>query len=341
MWPANNRHEEGRTGGPGIKSMIVAALVLFIALGRSVYAEDQVAKLNELAERYIAGDPPATTEIDIKQYRKLKTEYPQQLYEKRKPEHSQQENQSAHDLVLDSFDESSAWVAVVTQSRSEKVWHWEKRYKLRRDAETDNELGIPQILKTRQEVIADVKYGMTVAEVIEKKGRHYKVNGHQLAGSAHLVYDDVTVDVRNWWTDAKGRVVHVEATTDRMKKNLDLPYADEGPLVGKLGKPVGTELTIEGTFQARKNSWILVSEVNGEKLSPAVLMATSNSGDPFSGIPPNTVCRFKGKEITYVVQNIIDPKTGLPGQQPAGGRHFDFKVTEVLSPKGVKIPDEK
>ena len=304
---------------------------------------NKVAKLNELAGRYIAGDPPAATDIDSKEYEKLKTEHPPQ-----KADTLGKEEPGAHVLVLDSFDESSLWVSVVTQHES-KVWQWEKRYKLRRDAETDNELGIPQILKARQEVIAGdagVKCDMTVVEVIVKKGWHYKVNSHQLAGSAQLVYDDVTVDVRDWWTDAKGRVVHVEATTDRMKVNLkDLPYADElpleKPLVGKLGKPVGTELTIEGTFQAGKNRWVLVAEVNGEKLSPAVLMATSNSGDPLSGIPPNTVCRFKGKEITYVVQNIIDPKTGQPGQQPTGGRHFDFKVTEVLSPKGVKITDEK
>ena len=68
---------------------------------------------------------------------------------------------------------------------------------------------------------------MAIAEVIKKKGRHYKINSHQAMGSAHLVYDDVTVDVRNWWSDAKGRVVHVEATTDRMKEFMkDIPYHD-------------------------------------------------------------------------------------------------------------------
>ena len=128
------------TRGPDIKSIIVAALVLFIAPCRAVSAEDpQTAKLNELAGRYIAGDPPAATEIDIKEYRKLKTQYPRQ------------ENQTTHDLVLDSFDESSLWVSVVSQHAS-KVWQWEKRYKLRRDAVTDNELGIPQILRASQEI---------------------------------------------------------------------------------------------------------------------------------------------------------------------------------------------
>ena len=116
--------------------------------------------------------------------------------------------------------------------------------------------------------------------------------------------------------------------------------AGEKPIVGKLGKPVGTELTIEGTFQGRKNSWLLVSKVNEKKLTSPVLMPTENL-ETFAHIPTNTVCRFKGKEITYVVQSVVDPKTGREMQQASAGRHFDFMVTKVLAPRGVKTRDEK
>ncbi|MDB6024067.1 MAG: hypothetical protein JWM68_290 [Verrucomicrobiales bacterium] len=116
--------------------------------------------------------------------------------------------------------------------------------------------------------------------------------------------------------------------------------AGESPIVGKLGKAVGTAMTIEGTFQDGKNSWLLVSTVNDKKLATPVLMPTENL-DPFAHIPTNTVCRFQGKEITYVVEAVIDPKTGREMQQASSGRHFDFKVTKVLAPGGVKTRDEK
>src|SRR3954470_13953074 len=119
-----------------------------------------------------------------------------------------------------------------------------------------------------------------------------------------------------------------------------LVSAGETPIVGKLGKPVGTELMIEGSFLSGKNSSLLVAKVDGKKLSSPVLMPTDNL-DPLAHISTNTVCRFKGKEITYVVRPDIDPKTGREMQQASAGRHFDFKVTKVLAPKGVKIRDEK
>jgi hypothetical protein len=205
-------------------SIVVAALVLFVPLCRAVSAESSpAAKPNELTGKYMIGDPPDAKEIDLKEYRELKTKN----LPKENRSVGQGDNEPARQWVLDSFDESSAWVAVVTQYRSQKVWNWEKRYKLRRNAETDEELRIPQILKERQEVIAGVKYGMTVAEVVAKKGRHYKVNGTQVAGSAQLVYEDVTIDVVDWWTDKEGHVLHTEATTDRMKEFMkDVPYHD-------------------------------------------------------------------------------------------------------------------
>ncbi len=116
-------------------------------------------------------------------------------------------------------------------------------------------------------------------------------------------------------------------------------FANEQPIIGKLGKPVGTELTIEGTFQGGKNSWILVTKVNEKELSSPVLIATSL--DTFEAIKTDAGCRFKGMEVTYVVKPVIDPTTGKQGQQAAPGRHLAFKVTKVLVPKGVKIRKEE
>lgn len=111
--------------------------------------------------------------------------------------------------------------------------------------------------------------------------------------------------------------------------------SDTNQITGELGYVVGTELMIEGTFKAGKNSWVLVTKVNDNDLPAPILISTVNL-DNSSKIPTNVVCRFKGVEITYVVTPVIDPKTGHELQQQGSGRHFAFKVTEVLAPEGVE-----
>ena len=111
-------------------------------------------------------------------------------------------------------------------------------------------------------------------------------------------------------------------------------------IVGTLGKPIGTKLTIEGTFKAGKNSWFSVTKADGNNLSSPELIAISNL-DPFAKIPVNTVCRFKGFEITYVVEDIRDPVTGRSQQQALSGRHFEFKITEVIVPDDITLRKEK
>jgi len=119
-----------------------------------------------------------------------------------------------------------------------------------------------------------------------------------------------------------------------------LADSDTNQIVGKLGFPVGTDLTIDGTFKAGKNSWVLVTKVNDKELPVPVLISTANLAYPVK-IPTNVVCRFKGVEITYVIKPVLNPKTGEEMQQAASGRHFDFKVTEVVAPVGVKLREDK
>jgi len=132
-------------------------------------------------------------------------------------------------------------------------------------------------------------------------------------------------------------VVAVAALTSTVAK----AQTDTNQIMGKLGYIVGTELMIEGTFKAGKGSSVLVTKVNGKDLPKPELVPTCNL-DPHTMIPRNTVCRFKGVEITYVFTPVIDPTTGRASKQQAlSGRHIDFKITEILAPEGVKIKEEK
>ena len=75
---------------------------------------------------------------------------------------------------------------------------------------------------------AEIKVGMTADEVIREKGRHFRINNHKRAGSVHIVYDDITVSVRDWAWGRPGRVVDVSLTTDRMRQLMKpMPYEDK------------------------------------------------------------------------------------------------------------------
>jgi hypothetical protein len=105
--------------------------------------------------------------------------------------------------------------------------------------------------------------------------------------------------------------------------------------MGQLGYPVGTELTIDGTFGGGKNSWILVTKVNGTNLISKIQIA-SNLIHPGHNAQTQTniICRLKGCEGTSVVPY-------QKGQQAAPGRHFFFIVSEVLLPDGLKFMEKK
>lgn len=112
--------------------------------------------------------------------------------------------------------------------------------------------------------------------------------------------------------------------------------SDTNAIMGQLGHPVGTELTIEGAFGGGKNSWILVTRVNGTNLIPNVRIG-SNLQHPGHNLETqiSIICRLKGYETTGVVPNRD------PGQQAAPGRYFRFHVAEVLAPDGLKIREQK
>lgn len=175
---------------------------------------------------------PAAKEISWEEYCRIKAGYAQKN-EAWKPGYvftyrrKEGDDWRKYWLALESFNDDTAWLAELTQYKS-KGWDWVARYQLKRNPELDKEFRILQILKERSQVLGGVKYGMSVKEVIAKKGRHYKINHHAEGGSADLVYDDVKVSIRGWWSDREGRVVGVEPTTTETWMFLkDVPYEDE------------------------------------------------------------------------------------------------------------------
>lgn len=111
--------------------------------------------------------------------------------------------------------------------------------------------------------------------------------------------------------------------------------SDTNQIMGKLGCPVGTELTIDGAFGGGKNSWILVTKVNGTNLTSKIYIA-SNLIHPGHNAQTQTniICRLKGCEGTCVVPY-------QKGQQAAPIRHFFFIVSQVLLPDGLNFMEQK
>ncbi len=131
-------------------------------------------------------------------------------------------------LALVLFDRTRATIAELMQFRS-KGWDWVAAYEADRSSEIEADFGVERILAERAKVVGGVQYGMSVADVIGRKGRHFKVSLHAEEGSARLVYDDVAVGVRQWHAGGDaGRVVGVEPVTDEFAAEMkDIPYEDE------------------------------------------------------------------------------------------------------------------
>ena len=61
--------------------------------------------------------------------------------------------------------------------------------------------------------------GTTIREIHEIKGRNYLVIPHAKFGSASLVYDDITIDVKNCFLDAQGQPFQGQALKVRPTTN--------------------------------------------------------------------------------------------------------------------------
>ncbi len=218
---------------PRVTVGVALGLMMMLAWGQHARGEQDTVEV--LRSPHLLEARPKSKDISLAEYSKLKQEYI------RRNEHwrpgsaltydvrTWRGDRRGHWLTLDSFDETHAWVAELTQYRS-KGWDWVVRWRLMRSTEADAELEIPRILEERARVVAGVRYGMSVAEVFALKERHYRSHPCQAAGSGYLVYDNVRFSVTGWWSDSKGRVGGVEATSDRTKEYMKgTRYEDEEP----------------------------------------------------------------------------------------------------------------
>ena len=131
-----------------------------------------------------------------------------------------------------SFDDRWAWVGELTSYRNKQsVWDWVARYRLTRSPAVDKELGIPGIIAERSKVIGGVRYGMTVTQLLDSKGMHFKAADHQEPGTFSFYFDDVVVTVKGWRRGTKeGQVVRAEPMQEHIQRYnwlRDLPSEDE------------------------------------------------------------------------------------------------------------------
>jgi len=112
--------------------------------------------------------------------------------------------------------------------------------------------------------------------------------------------------------------------------------ADDVPN-GKLGRPLGTYLTIEG-IRAEKGkvgvNTLLVDTVNGKKLDNPIGIWVEN----VESLPKNTRCILRGYESGRMigVPFEVAEKEHIPLSQAAWQFFRDFIVTSVVEPKGLK-----
>ncbi len=76
---------------------------------------------------------------------------------------------------------------------------------------------------------AAITNGMTLVEVVEAKGKHYRPFAGPHTGQIALVFDDITIHVQgNTLPELDGRVTKVESTTPSIEEwVVKTPYEDE------------------------------------------------------------------------------------------------------------------
>jgi G:T-mismatch repair DNA endonuclease (very short patch repair protein) len=224
LWPrvGKPRQQDGEGTGAGSES------------ARASADPDEIHVVMEMLDRPAFPEAmPAAEPMKLEQYQTLRDKCvsgnpawrPESAFTYRVEEGGQWRS---YWLALVSFDRARATIAELTQFQS-RGWDWIAVYHVDRCDEIDADFGIDRILTERAQLIGGVRYGMSVADVIHRKGAHFKVNHHAEAGSGDLVYDDVSVSVRDWWPGVdRGRVVRVAPMTDSVAVSMrEVPYEDE------------------------------------------------------------------------------------------------------------------
>jgi len=194
---------------------------------------DKMQVVLEIPDRPAFRDAmPPGKKITLEEYRKLKNKYisdkenwrPGFGFTYRTKENGKWRE---YQMALVSFNSKTAWIAELTSIHIKAGWDWIALYNLSRCDEVDKDFAIAKIVEERSKVVGGVQYGMSVADVIQLKSKHYKVGTPADVGTSILVYDDVTIRVRQR-AHGDNRVVQVTPTSNQPQEYMkDIPYQDE------------------------------------------------------------------------------------------------------------------
>ena len=101
-------------------------------------------------------------------------------------------------------------------------------------------------------------------------------------------------------------------------------------IMGKLGKPVGTEMTVEGLLNMRMGYGLSISKVDDKEISPPVEVWVYNLV-PIPFFPENTVCRVVGFE------SVINFGNSTSTQIQMGGERLVFLLNKVIFPENLQL----
>jgi len=320
--------------------MVVVAVVP--AIGCVCRAAESLQPQEVVLE--VGGPMPLAETITLDQYGKLKAFY-------ELPENSvsgEPNDRTYYRLALTSFGPETATVGLVAQHHS-KGWQWSRRFILTRDEATDKALGITDLRQARAAVIGGVKRGMKADDVIRLKGLHYKESPHQLVGSADLIYDDVTVSVKDWHLGSGSGVVTAVApvTAQYIEYAVQLPYEDD--VVRVYGKPPVAE-TISLDEYARVQAFYKLPANRydpNSRISHFVSLVRFNDRSAIAGVvaqrlmhrQPEWVRRFQFSRDADVdralgVTRVIEDRSRLIGDIKWG-----MLAEDVIARKGMHYKD--
>ena len=111
--------------------------------------------------------------------------------------------------------------------------------------------------------------------------------------------------------------------------------------IGGLGHPLGTYLTVEGTYDGvSKSVGISVEKVNGKPLAEPVWMHFQGADLDLDNLRDGAKLAFKGYENAQMIGlppavEVFARETGKKVQRPQAGwqLHLEFHVLKVVGPK--------